>query len=313
MARGLLPCPLCGGEASTKAAQQREDGTYYPASCGCRKCGIWQHGDRDYGHGGFATEEDRERSMEQAVARWNRRAGDAPTLGDLYGILGDEKAVSDPDGGSNVAYIVSESAREQPDSCDHFTDAGKKAGDGTDSREKLLEDANALAIDYWGRRRTWWDAKALKKDVIALLDRQAAITEVECIDRWNMKEAVRIAEQNEQIAEMQAKLDEYENRAEAFTLLTNGTVYTGSKQLVARIAELQKQVDRFTARMPRECVDCELGYWAEVDELIAERDNLASDLEACKREREEYRSLCGKMLGVAQELRVVIDAWEGME
>lgn len=38
-------------------------------------------------------------------------------------------------------------------------------------------------------------------------------------------------------------------------------------QLVARIAELQKQVDRFTARLPRECVDCELGHWAEVDRL----------------------------------------------
>lgn len=70
----LKPCPFCGGEASWIAARQREDGTYYPASCGCRKCGIRCYGESDYGHGGFATEEDCERSMEQAVAKWNTRA-----------------------------------------------------------------------------------------------------------------------------------------------------------------------------------------------------------------------------------------------
>ena len=70
----LLPCPFCGGEASWIAARQREDGTYHPASCGCRKCGIQCYGERDYGHGGFATEEDREVSMEQAVSKWNTRA-----------------------------------------------------------------------------------------------------------------------------------------------------------------------------------------------------------------------------------------------
>ena len=126
----------------------------------------------------------------------------------------------------------------------------KTEHDGLDSREKLLEDANALAIDYWDRRRTWGDANALKKDVIALLDRQADIVR-------------------------------------------------------------------------RECADCAEGMGAYADslcdplkeriaELTAERDNLARDLEACEREREEYRALCGKMLGVAQELRVVLEAWEGM-
>ena len=54
--------------------------------------------------------------------------------------------------------------------------------DFDDSREKLLEDANALAIDYWDRKRTWGEANDLKREVIALLDRQAAITERECTD-----------------------------------------------------------------------------------------------------------------------------------
>ena len=69
----LKSCPFCGGEASWIAARQMEDGTYYPAACGCRKCGIWRYGESDYGHGGFATEEDRERSMKQAVSKWNTR------------------------------------------------------------------------------------------------------------------------------------------------------------------------------------------------------------------------------------------------
>ena len=80
----LLPCPFCGGEASWIAARQREDGTYHPASCGCRKCGIQCYGESDYGHGGFATEEDREASMEQAVSKWNTRTPEqaiAATLG----------------------------------------------------------------------------------------------------------------------------------------------------------------------------------------------------------------------------------------
>lgn len=80
----LKPCPFCGGEASWIAARQREDGAYYPATCGCRKCGIWRCGDSSYGHGGFATEDDLKVSMEQAVARWNNRTPEraiAATLG----------------------------------------------------------------------------------------------------------------------------------------------------------------------------------------------------------------------------------------
>lgn len=53
-----------------------------------------------------------------------------------------------------------------------------------DSREKLEEDANAVAIDYWHRERKWGDANDLKRDVIALLDRQAAITQHEITERW---------------------------------------------------------------------------------------------------------------------------------
>ena len=177
-----------------------------------------------------------------------------------------------PESGVSGGYADSndgnapEIARERQESCGHFTDAGKKAGDGTDSREKLLEDANELAIDYWDRRRTWGDANGLKKDVIALLDRQASITERE----------VKLRE-----------LYKFEKNHRDHVR----SIEDVNQQLNGRIAELQEQVNGLTA----------------------ERDNLASDLEACEREREEYRALCGKMLGVAQELRVVLEAWEGMQ
>jgi hypothetical protein len=63
-----------------------------------------------------------------------------------------------------------------------------------DSRDKLMEDANAIAIDYyWYRKRTWGDANDLKRDVIALLDRQAAITEEEARCKWVVATADEIA------------------------------------------------------------------------------------------------------------------------
>lgn len=79
----LLNCPFCGGRASRIKAWQNDEGRYYPAMCGCRKCGIWFYGDSDYGHGGFANKEDCKASMEQAASKWNTRAGGeiAATLG----------------------------------------------------------------------------------------------------------------------------------------------------------------------------------------------------------------------------------------
>ena len=62
-----------------------------------------------------------------------------------------------------------------------------------DSRAKLEADANAIAIDYWHRKRTWGDANDLKRDVTALLDRQAAITAEETRCKWVVATADEIA------------------------------------------------------------------------------------------------------------------------
>ena len=104
---------------------------------------------------------------------------------------------------SVVVAIAGEAAyrlggtRDARDMCiDLLTDddsTTESLSDGTDSREKLLEDANAVAIDYWDRKRTWGDANDLKRDVTALLDRQAAITAEETRCKWVVATADEIA------------------------------------------------------------------------------------------------------------------------
>ena len=71
---GELPCPFCGGEAETRKATQTIDGTWHPASCGCPDCRVFFWGDDSYGHGGFATADDYDESLRQAIERWNTRA-----------------------------------------------------------------------------------------------------------------------------------------------------------------------------------------------------------------------------------------------
>ena len=108
---------------------------------------------------------------------------------------------------SVVVAIAGEAAyrlggtRDARDMCiDLLTDddsTTESLSDGTDSREKLLEDANAVAIDYWDRKRTWGDANDLKRDVTALLDRQEAITANEVArERYDMERDL-IAERDE--------------------------------------------------------------------------------------------------------------------
>ena len=59
----------------------------------------------------------------------------------------------------------------------------------------------------------------------------------------------------------------------------------------------------------------EQGWWDSAEECnraTAKVHDMQAEVDELTAEREEYRALCGKMLGVAQELRVVLEAWEGM-
>ena len=81
----------------------------------------------------------------------------------------------------------------------------------------------------------------------------------------------------------------------------------------ARVRVVIEWLDRQAAITRREhspeAIDHMLNTIGEQEERIAE---LTAEVDKLTAEREEYRALCGKMLGVAQELRVVLEAWEGM-
>ena len=234
---------------------------------------------------------------------------------------GDNGAACKANGGT---CLTGQAVDKQADSTTQEVDSTTESlSDGTDSREKLLEDANAVAIDYWDRKRTWGEANDLKRDIIALLDRQASITEREILSHPD--------ERDEQIAELQQQVDELserkcpgydqtrhyckyhaqdfglndrtvsrlrrENSALARDLETARAVneqqdleYTENKK---RIADLQQQADDLRGEWHRVC---------------AERANLARDLGECMADRDRYRALCGQMLDAAHEIRRIADA-----
>lgn len=145
--------------------------------------------------------------------------------------------------------------------------------DFDDSREKLLEDANALAIDYWDRKRTWGEANDLKRDVIELLDRQAAITERECRQR------------------KYAEGDVYRK------------VYTKSHiDEMIHDAKIELELQRDRNAELQEALDQQRVATANANDLWGRtRDELV----AVKAEREAYRSLFGKSLDLADEIRAL--------
>lgn len=112
----------------------------------------------------------------------------------------------------------------------------KTEHNGADSREKLLEDVNALAIDYWSKKRTWGEAGDLKREIIALLDRQEAIVERRMAKQWKEQASELVGHVNELTAER----DEWKAKAEGYaealeklgcSVLANGTVFELSGNL----------------------------------------------------------------------------------
>lgn len=211
-----------------------------------------------------------------------------------------KSGVSDPDGGSNVAYIA------------------------PDSREKLEADANAVAIDYWHRERTWDDANDLKRDVIALLDRQAAITQHEITERWaehlhpierkcgDLRRKVdELEANNDRLAKLLSKsLEEYsileaerDEAVEAYDAHmaahdawheAEDITYTRNRFSVLeqakneRIAELTAERDELKEEIAKYEHDCGL-LFDEKHKLTAERDELQRQLDTMRDVTREFR------------------------
>ena len=207
---------------------------------------------------------------------------------------------------SVVVAIAGEAAyrlggtRDARDMCiDLLTDddsTTESLSDGTDSREKLLEDANAVAIDYWDRKRTWGDANDLKRDVTALLDRQAAITEREHPGLTVSEDESLINWHGENYL-LQSRVLNAERERDEFSLKLKHEMELNRDNRNAldleRIADLKQQADGLRGEWHRVC---------------AERANLARDLGECMADRDRYRALCGQMLDAAHEIRRIADA-----
>ena len=145
--------------------------------------------------------------------------------------------------------------------------------ENADSRAKLMEDANAIAIDYWHRKRTWGDANDLKRDVIALLDRQASITEREILSHPD--------ERDEQIAELQQQVDELSER--------KCPGYDPTRHYCKYHAQDFGLNDRTVSRLKRE------------------NSALARDLAECERMRDGLRARLSEAIGKASEIAALGD------
>lgn len=213
--------------------------------------------------------------------------------------------------------------------------------ENADSRAKLEEDANAVAIDYWDKKRTWGEANDLKREIIALLDRQAAITERECLERATGERVgfdcaecaeglgkeldARCDPLKERIAELQAKVDELETEnarlralAEHDELLYNGgaaedwynclTDMTLGKELIEKSLTAENKRLRAELESARAGLKHQKAMRKKAESLV--KDGQALDMAELKEERDMWRERCGRMLDAAHEIERIAEVDE---
>ena len=156
-------------------------------------------------------------------------------------------------------------------------DATNKYAD-VDSRKKLEKDAWEFVSGAWhagrnfelGKTPDGWDSDEL----IALLDRQAAITRHEVLTQPD--------ERDEQIAELKFERDLWLKR------------YEQSHEYAMNVESDCEKLTRELAKSSQDdywddCSTCE-----EIDHLQRENMNLANDLGACMAERDEFKRMYDK-------------------
>ena len=182
----------------------------------------------------------------------------------------------------------------QSDTANQSNVSGNSSDDFTDSREKLEADAWNISRPY---QPTKQDADAHLKDILELLDRQAAITEAKVERKWSCYEGSVQAE----IDRLNAKIDELqaENYAIAYA---HGAVVErldamNEGELLERINEYERyeaEMDCVLSRLTNgkwsksrsytvdfivSCVNEELEelYCSDIDDLRADRDKLVDE------------------------------------
>ena len=92
----------------------------------------------------------------------------------------------------------------------NVTDNGTNVIPLDDTREKLEADVWKLSKE-WNKNASFWSIYTTVgyAKIIDLLDRQAAITQRECIDRWDAKAMLEIVELQARVDELQDQVDRY--------------------------------------------------------------------------------------------------------
>lgn len=182
------------------------------------------------------------------------------------------KAWFDAEHNDNLAAekVVSCDAAHSNDANAHLK-ASEDLSDGfTDSREKLEADVRS-SLGF------------TTKDVFEWLDRQAAITanENKELIEWQAATVARLQKEVDELT------DSYEASSRALEILT-----LDKAKLATQVDKLQSYVDDATA---------------DYAKLVKERDNLADDLLACNREREQLRKHLGIALDHAHDICSLVD------
>lgn len=203
--------------------------------------------------------------------------------------LADEKVVSGDAAHSNDANV-------------HLKDSENLSDGFTDSREKLEADVyNHIAISITPNKEDD-GVLAPYTTVLEWLDRQAAISEREhpgltisddeSLINWRGKNYL-----------LQSRVLNAERERDEFSLKLKHEMELNRDNRNAldleRIAELQAEIDRLQRRND----ELRTSY----DKLKCERDNLADDLLACNREREQLRKHLGIALDHAHDICTLVD------
>ena len=241
----LKPCAHC---ANLAIVEERRYGDFSEWAVQCSCC---------------LTRSDYYGSREAAIAAWNTRADEPQIIknASYYNLADDSKP-----------QIIA-------------TGEKHKSADKPDSREQLEDDALDLASRIWHRgcyygegncdiKSAAWD----ENDVIAMLERQAAITERECMERATSE---RVGWDCAECAEgLRKRVDELTADAKRWADAANG------QRLVA-----MEQADK-------------------VCELTAERDRLqrvvkvqADSFQKLERENRELQDACGELERTVKNLR----------
>lgn len=180
-----------------------------------------------------------------------------------------------------------------------------------DSREKLLYDASELVADC---APSGSDCDPMYRAIVELLDRQAAITERECMERaiservgWDCAECAeglgkeldaRCDPLKERIAELQAKVDEL-NKKWANANMRCAEANAEAERWQQKCNELEsRHCPHYHAHEHR----CDV-HETRIAELTAKVDGLTA-------ERDMWRDKCGRMLDAAHEIERIAEVDE---